>query len=252
MQREPQRPEPELPAWMDKIPQADPVVLLGIAPTVLYILVDRLIDTRPAIAVCVISAIAVFLYQRRKLPRTSVVFLLGVLGAILMIITGVLGLINDSDKTFWTFDPIEDFIVGGIFLVSVLVGRPIVSSVVRELFPSLRERVPARHSVWTLITLVWGVKIVATGFFRLWFLDVLEGGLDVWILGTWDVSDWAWLRTVTGGGVNIVLFLWTIQRLKVAGDRLTLEAARAEHSQLDATDSGDASEVVADSEVTER
>lgn len=247
MQREPTPSEPELPAWMTKIPQADPVVLLGIAPTVLYILIDRLIDTRPAIAVCVASAIAVFLYQRRKLPRTSVVFLLGVLGSVLMIITGVLGLIQDSDKTFWTFDPIEDFIVGGIFLASVLLGRPIVSSVVRELFPSLRDRVPADHSVWTLITVVWGVKILATGFFRLWFLDVLEGGLDVWILGTWDVSDWAWLRTVTGGGVNVVLFVWTVQRLKVVSDRLAIESGRAA-----ARESGDAGEVVADPEVAER
>ena len=230
------------------MPQVDPVVLLGIAPSVLYIVIDRLIDTRPAIAVCVASAIAVFLYQRRKLPRTSVVFLLGVLGSILMIITGVLGLIEDSDKTFWTFDPIEDFIVGGIFMVSVLLRRPIVSAVVRELFPNLRERVPADHGVWTLITVVWGVKILATGFFRLWFLDVLEGGLDVWILGTWDVSDWAWLRTVTGGGVNIVLFLWTVQRLKAVSGRLAIESARAGPDAA----SDDAGEVVAESEVAER
>ncbi len=248
MERESQRPDPELPAWMQKIPQADPVVVLGIAPTVLYILIDRLIDTRPAIAVCVVSAIAVFLYQRRKLPRTSVVFLLGVLGSILMIITGILGLIEDSDKTFWTFDPIEDFIVGGIFLISVLVGRPIVSSVVRELFPSLRERVPARHRVWTLITVVWGVKILATGFFRLWFLDVLEDGLDVWILGTWDVSDWAWLRTVTGGGVNVVLFIWTVHRLRAASRQLAIAEGRA-HRPDSSDDSG---EVVAETEVVER
>ncbi len=251
MQRQPKPPDPELPAWMAKIPQADPVVVLGIAPTVLYILIDRMIDTRPAIAVCVVSAIAVFLYQRRKLPRTSVVFLLGVLGSILMIITGVWGLIEDSDKTFWTFDPIEDFIVGGIFLASVMLRRPIVSAVVRELFPAMRDRVPADHGVWTLITAVWGVKIVATGFFRLWFLDVLEGGLDVWILGTWDVSDWAWLRTVTGGGVNVVLFLWTLQRLKVASDRLAIETGRSGRTASD-TASDDPGEVVADAEVAER
>ena len=241
------RSDPELPAWALKIPQADPVVVLGIAPTVLYILIDRLIDTRPAIAVCVVAAIAVFLYQRRKLPRTSVVFLLGVLGSILMIITGVLGLIEGSDKTFWTFDPIEDFIVGGIFILSVLARRPIVSSVARELFPSLRAQVPADHGVWTLITAVWGVKILATGFFRLWFLDVLEAGLDVWILGTWDVSDWAWLRTVTGGGVNVVLFLWTLQRLRAVSSRLAIASARSGEKR-----SGEAGEVVTESEVVER
>lgn len=238
-------PEPELPAWMAKIPQADPVVLLGIAPTLLYILVDRLIDTRPAIAVCVVSAVAVFLYQRRKLPRTSVVFLLGLLGSILMIITGVIGLIEDSDKTFWTFDPIEDFIVGGIFLISVIARRPIVGPLVRELFPTLRQRVPAEHSVWMLITVVWCVKILATGVFRLWFLDVLEGGLDMWILGTWSVSDWAWLRTVTGGGVNAVLFVWTIQRLRVASQKLAIAEGRSD--RLDG-----AGEVVAESELAER
>ena len=245
MQREPKPADPELPGWMARIPQADPVVLLGIAPTILYILIDRLIDTRPAIAVCVVSAVVVFIYQRRKLPRTSVVFLLGVLGAILMITTGILGLIEDSDKTFWTFDPIEDFIVGGIFLISVLIRRPIVSSVARELFPELRQRVPAAHRVWTLITVVWGVKILATGFFRLWFLDVLEGGLDMWIFGTWDVSDWAWLRTVTGGGINIVLFLWTVQRLRRASQELQIAAGRAERSD-------DSGEVVAQAEVVER
>ena len=248
MQREPERPEPELPAWAEKLnsfPQADPIILLGALPVVLYILIDRVIDTRPAIAVCVVAAVAVFFYQKRKLPRVSVVFLLGLLGVVIMIVTGILGLIQDSDKTFWSFDPIEDFVVGGLFLASALVGRPLLSPVVRELFPMLRERLPAQHRVWMIITVVWAVKILLMGVFRVWFLDALETGVDAWIFGTWDVSDYAYLRTLMGWPINLVLFIWTAYLVRKAMNETVIAEGRAERSD-------DSGEVVAEAEIVER
>ncbi len=184
------------------------MILLGALPVILYIVVDRLIDTRPAIGLCVVCTVGVFWYQKRTLSRTSVVFLLGALGSVLMIATGILGMVQDSAKTFWTFDPIEDFLVGGLFLLSALIRRPIVGPVLRELFPDMRRTLPSEHRIWLTITSVWAIKNLAMGAFRVWLLDSLGAGMDMWILGVWDIDDYVWLRIVVGWPINIVLFGW--------------------------------------------
>ena len=232
-------PEPaELPEWarkLESIPQIDPVVLLGFAPVAIYLLFDRFWDVRPAIAGAVIVAAIVFVVQRRLRPKARVVFMISMLGLGLMIAFGIAGLIWDDGNLFWTADPVDDFATATIFLSSVVLGRPIVGPFARELFPDLADRLPGEHRVWRTITIVWGLKMLATGVLRLWLLDELDAGTYVWI------------RTLIAWPINLALFYWTLQRIRVAMAEIALARPRT-----DSDGSGDVGEVVAQAEVAER
>lgn len=238
-QREPEPAEPELPAWARKVeafPQVDPVVLLGLAPVAFYLLFDNFVSVRAAIGASVVSAIIVFAVQRRLRPKARVVFLISMLGMGLMIIFGVVGLIWDDGSLFWASDPVDDFLTCTIFLGSVLIGRPIVGPFVRELFPALADRLPGEHRVWRTITIVWGLKMLATGLLRLWLLDTIEADTYVWI------------RTLIAWPINLALFLWTLRMIRGTMDEVALQRMRP----ASALDSDDAAEVVADTELRER
>ena len=235
MQRDPKPSEPELPEWLQKverIPQIDPVALLGFGPTAAYLAFDALIGVRAAIAGAVIAGIIAWLVQRRLRPNIRVVRWLGVISASFMIAFGLAGLISEDGSLFWTSDAVDNFVIGGLFLVSALIGRPIVSPVLRELFPLIAERVPADHRVWMKVTIVWGIKIVLSGLLRLWLLDQV------------DANTYAWIRLPIGWPINIVLFAWTFYVVDQAMKEVAIERGRAR--------SGDAGEVVADAEVAER
>ncbi len=239
MQRDQKPPEPELepelPEWLQKIerfPQVDPVVLLGFAPVALYLFFDRVWDVRPAIAAAVIAAVVVFFVQRRLRPQHKVVFRLAVLGLAVIIAFGIAGLIWDDGKIFWASDPIEDFIVGTIFAISLFMRRPIISPVIRELMPEVADKLPGDHKIWMKVTAVWTVKILLAGVLRLWLLDSV------------DANTYAILRWPLGWAMNAALFAWSAYVVGGAIREYAVSQLRAE--------SGEAGEVVAESEISER
>ncbi len=244
---EDQPAEPELPEWarkLERIPQIDPVAVLGFGPTGAYLALNAIGGVRAAIAGAVVVGVIVWIVQRRLRPDIRVVRWLGMLSAALMIAFGVAGLIEEDGTLFWTSDAVDNFVIGGLFLFSALIGRPIVGPVLRELFPVIAERLPAQHRVWMKVTIVWGLKIVLSGLLRLWLLDQV------------DASTYAWIRLPIGWPINIVLFAWTFYVV----DRAMQDAAIARGRERPGADSGsgsgpnssDAGEVVGDAEVVER
>lgn len=199
-------------------PAIDQIVLLGFAPVAVYLLVDWIGDVRTAIGASVAAAVIVFFVQRRLRKQVGVVFKLAMLGLAIFIASGAAGLILDSGKALWASDPIEDFIVGGIFAVSAVMGRPILSPVIRELFPQIADRLPSQHRVFMLITVVWAVKILLMGVLRVWLLDTL------------DVNDYVWLRMLIGWPINLVIFVWTAHRIQRAMREHSLATAQIQES----------------------
>ena len=229
--------QPELPEWaqkIDRIPQVDPVAILGVGPTVAYLLFNGVIGVRAAIAAAVIAGVIVYIFQRRLRPQITVVRWLMVFSVAFNVGFGIWGLIEGDGKVYWARDFIDNFVLGGVFLLSVLVGRPIVSAVVRETFPSLRDQLPADHRVWTRLTIVWGLYIALAGVLRWWILDQVSA------------ETYALIRLPLGWGMGLVLMLWTFSDISRAIREVALQRGRAD------SDSDDAGEVVADAEVAER
>jgi len=237
--------QPELPEWaqkIDRIPQVDPVAILGVGPTVAYLLFNGVIGVRAAIAAAVIAGVIVYIVQRRLRPQITVVRWLMVFSVCFNVGFGVWGLIEADGKVYWARDFVDNFVLGGIFVISVFIGRPIVSAVVRETFPDIRQKMPADHRVWTRLTIVWGLYIALAGVLRWWILDQVSA------------ETYAWIRLPLGWGLGAVLMLWTFNTVSRAMAEVALLRARSS-SDPDSDpdpDSDDAGEVVADSEVAER
>ncbi len=241
MQRDPERPDPELPAWLkkaDSIPQVDPVAVLGVAPTLSYLVFNAIAGVRPAIAAAVIFGVVVYIIQRRLRPQITVVRWLMVFSVAFNVGFGVWGLIEGDGKVYWARDFVDNFVLGGVFLLSVVIGRPIVSAVVRETFPAIREQMPADHRVWIRLTIVWGLYIALAGVLRWWILDQVSA------------STYALIRLPLGWGMGAVLMIWTFSALSRAMRDIARERLRSDAGS--SPDSGEVGEVVADAEVAER
>ncbi len=235
-------PDPDLPAWLqkaDSIPQVDPVAVLGAAPTLSYLIFNAIAGVRPAIAAAVIVGVAVYAIQRHFRPQITMVRWLMVFSVAFNVGFGVWGLIEGDGKVYWARDFIDNFVLGGVFLISVFLGRPIVSALVRETFPELRERMPADHRVWIRLTIVWGLYIALAGVLRWWILDQVSAGT------------YALIRLPLGWGLGVVLMLWTFSSLRRAMREVALERLRADPADSSST-SGNSGEVIPDPEIAER
>ena len=107
--------------------------------------------------------------------------LLALLGLIVVGGASVVGIILDSDKAYLASDPIGDFIIALVFLGSVVVRRPLLGVIVRELFPRLATVINEQHRVFYLLSLAWAVQNVATGVVRIFLLQELStDGYILW------------------------------------------------------------------------
>lgn len=143
---------------------------LTLAPIAAFLLVDRLADTRWAIAAGVAAAVIVFWRTR----RSGLIGYLAVGGIVIVGGAGVVGIIVDSDKAFFASDAIGDVLWAAAFVISILLGRPLMGLLVREIFPGIRDWVPEGHRVFVALSLAWAAQNVATAVIRIALLDALS------------------------------------------------------------------------------
>ena len=161
-------------------------IWLSILPVAAFLLVDRVADTRVAIAAGFVAAVLVFLRTR----KSGVIGYLAIGGIVIVGGTAVVGIVLDSDKAFFASDAIGDFLWMGAFLVSVVVGRPLIGVFVREMFPGVRDWLPETHRVFVTLSLAWAVQNVVTAVIRIILLDSLS--TDSYLLwsrvATWPLN----------------------------------------------------------------
>ena len=230
------RDDPTLLEQIERMPRVDPVAVLGIAPTLSYLILDAVAGVRAAIAAAVIAGLVIYIVQRRLRPQITVVRWLMVFSVCFNVGFGVWGLIEADGKVYWARDFVDNFVLGGVFLLSVLLGRPIVSAVVRETFPDIGEQMPADHRVWTRLTIVWGLYIALAGVLRWWILDQVSAGT------------YALIRLPLGWGLGAVLMIWTFNAVSRAMRETALQRLRSGSEP----DLGDPGEVVSESEIAKR
>ena len=225
-----QKPKTEL------FPQIDPIAVLGAAPTLSYLVFNAVGGARAAIAAAVIVGIVVYVVQRRLRPQITVVRWLMVFGVCFNVAFGIWGLIEEDGKVYWARDFVDNFALGAVFVISVFVGRPIVSAVVREVWPGFRDQLPPDHRVWNQLTIGWGLYIALAGVLRWWILDQVSA------------ETYALIRLPLGWGLGAVLMIWSFAAVR----RVIREAARERLREQLRKDLDDARKVVADAEVSER
>jgi hypothetical protein len=77
-----------------------------------------------------------------------------------------------------------------VYLVSILIGKPLIGGIVRELFPAYVAALPADHRVYVHLSLAWAAYDILHGIARVYMLSSLSvGEYLVWSrLASWPVN----------------------------------------------------------------
>jgi hypothetical protein len=169
-----------------RLPPINPRFGLVILPVVVFWLVRRVATPEIAIGAGFFTSLMVFFINRQS-GRTGI---LAVLGMAIVGGAAMVGIVLGSEKAYLMNDPISDYLIMTIALVSIVFRRPLFSLFARELVPTVERALEPRHSVFYLTTwLLAGVNAVQ-GTTRVVLLQTLS--VDHYLLVTkpmgWTLS----------------------------------------------------------------
>ncbi len=150
-----------------------------------------------AIAAVTTWSLGLTLYRRRRGRRIGFVLPI-VVGFILL--RGIAGIVTRSDAVYFGPAILNNFLIGGTFLLSVLFRTPLIGLVARAFypFPAAVRRHPTFHRVFRNVTLAWATFLIASGTFQ------------VWLLATQSTNTFVTLRAAVGWPVGIALLVASI------------------------------------------
>ena len=167
-----------------------------------------------------------FFVQRRVQPNRGAIFWLAVLALVLLAGGSIVGWILDSDKAFFAASPVGDFITAAIFAGSLLLGRPLMGMVVREVFPGVREKLPADDRAFFKITAIFAMENLIMGIVRVWLLDEVSA------------SVFPWISRGVGIPLRLALVWWSYQLIQRSIRRRAVEQAADEAAEAAAEPEG--------------
>lgn len=117
---------------------------------------------------------------------SGVIRSLVVLGFLIVAGSAAFGLAINSAKAFAAQNIFTDFIMAGISLGSVLIGKPLVGAVARQGVPALRTLMDPKHRVFVYLTLTFMAINIVTGIFR------------IFLLGEFNATEYTLISRATG------------------------------------------------------
>ncbi|MGE3073936.1 MAG: DUF3159 domain-containing protein [Dehalococcoidia bacterium] len=174
-------------------------VFLSIAPVLAFLAVSRAADPWVAVAAGFGASVLVFVFTRRD----RLIGVLSLFGLTVVGVSAALGVVWNSERAYLASGPASDFLFVPLYVASVWLRRPLVGSIVHELFPRRFATVPANHDVFMRLSLAWA------GF------DVVHGVVLTTLLLNFSVLEYVVWSRVLGWpmtGTMLVLSFLTVQR----------------------------------------
>lgn len=138
---------------------------------------------------------------------------LALFGFFVLGISAVIGIIWGSEKAYLFSGPVSDLLFAPLYIVSILIGKPLIGGIVRELFPAYVAALPPNHRVYVYLSVAWAACDILHGIARVYMLSSLSvGQYLVWSrLASWPVnaallglSAWFVSREVKRAEANLV------------------------------------------------
>lgn len=145
-------------------------VFLGVVPPVAFLAGNYLWSTQVAITVAFVASAIVFVSN----PGSGVIRALAVISFVVVAASTVAGLVSGSGKVFVAQNLIGDFLIAAIVLGSVVVHRPMIGAIAREMVPSMKPVMPIDHAVFVRLTLISVAVNLFSGVARAFLLDALS------------------------------------------------------------------------------
>jgi intracellular septation protein A len=171
----------------------NPLIFRSAYPILVYWVVRQVATTQLAILAGFAMAVYVFASNRQ---RSGVVATLALLGMVIVGGSAIVGLILDSDKAYLASDAGRDFLMTTIALGSLIVGRPLVGVVTREVFPRLGRVLDEDHRVFIYLTLGFAL------------LNLLTGGIRIVLLQELSITQYIVFSRVVTFPINMAFFVF--------------------------------------------
>ena len=128
----------------------DPSVFQGFAPAIVFLIANQLAPTQIAIVLSFAAAVVVFVRNK----ASGVIRLLSTIGFAIIAFSTALGLALDSDRAFVAQNIFADIVFAALFFGSVVVGRPLIGAIARELVPGIRPVMQINLPVFVQLSLL--------------------------------------------------------------------------------------------------
>jgi len=145
-------------------------VFQGALPAAVFFIANQFGPTQVAIALSFAISLWVFV----KNPGHGVIRALSVLSFTIVTGSAIVALILDSDKAFVAQNLVGDFAIAAVCIGSVLLGRPMIGAIAREMVPGIQPVMPVGHTVFVRLTLINAAFNLGTGIVRIFMLGALS------------------------------------------------------------------------------
>lgn len=160
----------------DKIPPREPSkldfrIVYGILPVVAFYIGYQW-HAYAAIGLGFVATVVAYYASDRK----GLVGIFALFGLLVATVAALVGIVLEDERAFLARDAAIDFLLASLGLGSLLLGRPVVGLVLRDMWPALRDLLPLRHRAFVVATLVFVVANIFQCTVRTW---MLFGGFTV-------------------------------------------------------------------------
>jgi Protein of unknown function (DUF3159)/Intracellular septation protein A len=165
-----------VPRFADLLPQGRRALgrfaLAGLLPIVTFYVLFRLFGPTAGIAGGMAMSLLALAVQLRRIGRVDPIV---VVPMAVIFVQGTAALLLDSVELYLAAPAVENILWGVVLVGSVLVRRPLVRVIARELglIPSTYSSTAAISRAFGQVTLVWGLAAFLKAAVRLWLLFTL-------------------------------------------------------------------------------
>ena len=184
-------------------------MLLSLVPVAVFLVLTRV--TGPSLAVFggFLASAGVFYLARRD----RLIGLLTLAGFAVLTASAVVGIVKGSERAYLASGPISDFLFVPLYFGSLLVHRPLVGGIARELVPAITRGVPLDAPVYRQLSLAWAI------------FDVLHGSAALVLLNRLSVAQYVvWSRVLLWPFTGLLLaasagIIWESARRSSAAEK---------------------------------
>ena len=166
---------------VDALPPAEPTrryyvrptpdVLIAFLPALAFILADKFAATPVAIGVSFAVSAVIFV---RNPGGGGVIRMLSAIGFAIVCGAAIIGLALSSGKAYVAQNLFADFAFAAIFAASVVVHRPLMGAIIREIVPALKPVMAIDYPLFTQLTVMNVVINLAQGTARIFLIHDLS------------------------------------------------------------------------------
>jgi ubiquinone biosynthesis protein len=175
----------------------------ALLPLALFLTVNTRLGLGWAMAAVTLWSIGLVLVRRRG-GRT--------VGFVLPIVVGYLvlraaaGILTQSEAVFFGPGILNNFVIAGVFLLSVAVRRPVIGLIAQAFYPFPRavRRHPTFHRVFSRLTVAWAAFVAGTGV------------LQIVLLATVSTNTYLLARAAVSWPLAIALFVVSLRYPRAA------------------------------------